>query len=304
MPTRTPLFTTAIAAVGLVLAVPTLVAAQSGDLRTTSLEMYLDLESVSNPQISPDGRQIVYTRGWVDKMNDRRESSIWIMNADGSRARFLVDGSGPLWSPDGTRIAFTAPGEPEGSQIYVRWMDAEGCDESGHAPGEGARRHPVVARRQLDLVHDERRGGAGVDGEPAWPPRGRRVDPGPEGRDARGLSAGPRRLCGRGVAPHLRRARGGRHGPAAHRRLLETTPPASGPPTARSWCSRRSAPRTPSSRGGSPRSTRSTSSPGRFGSSRAVGARTADRSRRPAGTSSRIGARTSTPTRTGTRVST
>ena len=92
-----------------------------------TLEMYLDFESVSNPQISPDGARIVYTRGWVDKMNDRRESSIWIMNADGSKNHFLVDGSGPLWSPDGTRIAYTATGEPEESQIFVRWMDDEGA---------------------------------------------------------------------------------------------------------------------------------------------------------------------------------
>ncbi|MDT8369012.1 MAG: S9 family peptidase [Longimicrobiales bacterium] len=108
------------------LALPCATSAQES-IDRVSLEMYLDLETVSNPQISPDGTRIVYTRGWIDKMNDSRESSIWIMNADGSRARHLVDGSGPIWSPDGTRIAFTAPGEPEGTQIFVRWMDAEGA---------------------------------------------------------------------------------------------------------------------------------------------------------------------------------
>ena len=97
------------------------------DLRTLDLETYLDMESASDPQVSPDGTRIVYTRGWIDRMNDSRESSIWIMNADGSRARFLVDGSNPQWSPDGTRILFTAEGEPEGSQIFVRWMDDEGA---------------------------------------------------------------------------------------------------------------------------------------------------------------------------------
>ncbi len=92
-----------------------------------SLTHYLDMESVSDPRISPDGERIVHTRGWVDKQADRRESSLWIMNADGSRARHLIDGSGARWSPDGTRILFTARGEPAGSQLFVRWMDDEGA---------------------------------------------------------------------------------------------------------------------------------------------------------------------------------
>ena len=120
---------TTVLAVALLVSVATgpSATAQDQPLRTVSLEMYLDLESVSDPQISPDGTQITYTRGWVDKMSDRRESAIWIMDADGSRNRFLVEGSGPIWSPDGTRIAYTAEGSPEGSQIFVRWMDAEGA---------------------------------------------------------------------------------------------------------------------------------------------------------------------------------
>jgi dipeptidyl aminopeptidase/acylaminoacyl peptidase len=85
------------------------------------------METVADPQLSPDGKQIVYTRGWVDKMNDKRESALWIMNADGSRNRFLVKGSSAHWSPNGDRIAYLADGEPKGSQIFVRWMDAEGA---------------------------------------------------------------------------------------------------------------------------------------------------------------------------------
>jgi dipeptidyl aminopeptidase/acylaminoacyl peptidase len=92
-----------------------------------TLETFLEMETVADPQLSPDASQILYTRGWVDKMNDRRESALWIMNADGSRNRFLVKGSNARWSPSGDRIAYTAEGEPRGSQVFVRWMDAEGA---------------------------------------------------------------------------------------------------------------------------------------------------------------------------------
>jgi len=97
------------------------------EVRKLTLEMYWEVETVSDPQLSPDGTQIVYTRGWIDKINDRRRSAIWIMNADGGRNRFLVEGSSPRWSPDGTRIAYLAEGQPKGTQIFVRWMDAEGA---------------------------------------------------------------------------------------------------------------------------------------------------------------------------------
>jgi dipeptidyl aminopeptidase/acylaminoacyl peptidase len=103
-------------------------AAQDGNRADRlTLDQYLEMETVSDPQLSPDGAQIVYTRGWIDKMNDKRESALWIMNVDGSRNRFLVKGSGARWSPTGDRIVYTTTGEPKGSQIFVRWMDAEGA---------------------------------------------------------------------------------------------------------------------------------------------------------------------------------
>ena len=92
-----------------------------------SVNKYLDYEQVADPQISPDGSQIVYTRRQVNKLEDRWDASLWIVSADGSRNRFLTKGASPRWSPDGTRIAFLNDGEPSGTQLYVRYMDAEGA---------------------------------------------------------------------------------------------------------------------------------------------------------------------------------
>jgi dipeptidyl aminopeptidase/acylaminoacyl peptidase len=117
--------TATVPAIILLLLFATGVAAQPGQRLT--LDMYMQWEDVQSPQLSPDGRQIIYTRRWVNPIADRWDSQVWIMNADGSRARYLTDGSNATWSPDGTRIAYLADGQPRGQQIFVRWMDAEGA---------------------------------------------------------------------------------------------------------------------------------------------------------------------------------
>ena len=115
----------ALALAALVGAAPA-VRAQQAPPDRIQLNQYLDWQSVLSPQISPDGSQIVYGRRRVDKMNDRWRTSLWIMNADGTHDRFLADGSGAQWSPDGKRIAYVAEGKPAGAQIFVKWVDLEG----------------------------------------------------------------------------------------------------------------------------------------------------------------------------------
>ena len=100
--------------------------AQTAPTRHLSLTDYLDWEQISEPRLSPDATRIVYQRRWIDRMKDSWESSLWVVNADGSRNRQLVEGSSPTWSPDGTRIAFLAPDAQGKSQIFVRWMDNDG----------------------------------------------------------------------------------------------------------------------------------------------------------------------------------
>ena len=117
---------------------------------------YLDMEQVADPQLSPDGTQVIYTRRWVDTMADDWASSLWIMNADGSTPslpgrrlrRALVAGR--------HRIAYLDEGEPEGTQIFVRWMDARGRDVADHARHRSAGQPALVAGRTHARLHDAR----------------------------------------------------------------------------------------------------------------------------------------------------
>src|SRR5439155_5767472 len=52
---------------------------------------------------SPDGTRLVYT-------NHPGAEQVWTVGADSSAPSFVSAGGGPVWSPDGSGIAFTPPG--------------------------------------------------------------------------------------------------------------------------------------------------------------------------------------------------
>jgi len=102
---------------------------------TLDKETFMNMESVSNPEISPDGKQIVFTRSWIDKVKDERVSNLWIVDVDGTRVRELTNGnwrdSQPVWSPDGKRIAFMSDRDGT-NQLHVLWVDTREVAQLTH----------------------------------------------------------------------------------------------------------------------------------------------------------------------------
>jgi len=96
------------------------------------LDLLLDWQNVADPRLSPDGKQIVYTRQWTDKIEDRVRSELWLMDQDGGRQRLFAQGSDAQWSPDGTRLCYIAEGAPKGSQIFVAWVATREATQITH----------------------------------------------------------------------------------------------------------------------------------------------------------------------------
>jgi Tol biopolymer transport system component len=80
--------------------------------------------SVSAPDISPDGKSVVFASAFASG-----ESSIWMMNIDGSQSHPLTDSQyseiDPSWSPDGKLIAFAAS---RGGYVELFTMNSDGSD--------------------------------------------------------------------------------------------------------------------------------------------------------------------------------
>ena len=145
--------------VGLMLAVFA-IAGRAGVAQEKRLITENDLMSfiwIADPQISPDGAQVAFTRVTVNQGKDEYETSVWLVPANASEAprRFTygTHDSTPRWSPDGRTLAFVRAVEGDGkvqpAQIFALALDG----------GE--------ARPLTDLPR-------GADG-PAWSPDGKRI---------------------------------------------------------------------------------------------------------------------------------
>lgn len=95
----------------------------------TKLELMdlFNMEYVTDPQISPDGSQIVFVRNFKDIMTDRDYSNLWISSVDGTRIRQLTQGNqrdyAPRWSNDGKKLAFLSNQDDEKVKLYLLYPD-------------------------------------------------------------------------------------------------------------------------------------------------------------------------------------
>ncbi|HRG80309.1 MAG TPA: S9 family peptidase, partial [Cyclobacteriaceae bacterium] len=87
------------------------------------------IRSVSDPQVSPDGRWVAYVLSTPDSVKDKSDSDIWMISWDGKESVKLTASkegeSKPRWTPDGKYLTFLSSRyETKKSQIWR--MDRRG----------------------------------------------------------------------------------------------------------------------------------------------------------------------------------
>jgi Tol biopolymer transport system component len=126
---------------GLIVQFASMASVYSGqqDYKLLDEDTFLEMETVGSPNISPDGKQILFTRSWIDKISDRTQSNFWISDITGTRVRELTHGnwkdSSPEWSPDGKKIAFLSDRDGT-TQIHVMWYDTQEVAQLSHIERE------------------------------------------------------------------------------------------------------------------------------------------------------------------------
>ncbi len=78
--------------------------------------------TITDCQISPDGRHVIMALQRVDRKSEKRFSNLWLVPAGGGRPRQFTYGdqmdTTPRWSPDGSQIAFLS-NRQEDWQVYL-----------------------------------------------------------------------------------------------------------------------------------------------------------------------------------------
>jgi len=82
------------------------------------------IPTLSDPQLSPDGKWVAYSVSEVDTAKDKRVSHLWMQSWDGKESIELTHGaeaaSSPRWSPDGKYLSFLSSRDSKnGAQVWL-----------------------------------------------------------------------------------------------------------------------------------------------------------------------------------------
>jgi dipeptidyl aminopeptidase/acylaminoacyl peptidase len=102
---------------------PATLVAQSR--RPMTFDDFAAMKAVSDPQISPDGRTMLYAVRTTDVDANRRATTTYVQTLGAGSARAFPDdtthAAEARWSPDGQRVAYTA-----GGQLWIANADGSG----------------------------------------------------------------------------------------------------------------------------------------------------------------------------------
>lgn len=109
---------------GLVIFTLLLCANRGQSQKPMSLIDFLNIPSLGNPALSPDGTQLVYVLSESNWEKNRQLGHIWRQNVDGTNLIQLTNSpegeSNPQWSPDGKYISFISKRDSdEENQAYL-----------------------------------------------------------------------------------------------------------------------------------------------------------------------------------------
>jgi dipeptidyl aminopeptidase/acylaminoacyl peptidase len=97
--------------------------------RPLRLDDFYLMDSVSDPQLSPDGRWIAYLVTTSDRASDTIQSAVWMVSWDGTQqVRLTQPASGissPRWSPDGRYLSYLGKPAADG-HTQVMALDRRG----------------------------------------------------------------------------------------------------------------------------------------------------------------------------------
>ncbi|RKY87028.1 hypothetical protein DRQ09_05150 [candidate division KSB1 bacterium] len=108
---------------------------QGYNKRPMTVDDLLEMVSVSNAKISPDGKWIVYSRTTIDWDKNKRISHLWMVSTDGKEKFQFTNKAGdssPEWSPDGRKIAFLRTADKKRQIWIIRAFGGEAVKLTNH----------------------------------------------------------------------------------------------------------------------------------------------------------------------------